>query len=42
MCQKTALAVDQALSISGYDLENGRMQCKQKYWKKNIVVKVPV
>ena len=24
-------AVDQVLSISGYDLENGRMLCKQKY-----------
>ena len=24
-------AVDQVLSISGYDLENGRMPCKQKY-----------
>ena len=25
-------AVDQVLSISGYDLENGRMLCKQKIW----------
>ena len=24
-------AVDQVLSISGYDLENGRMLCKQKH-----------
>ena len=24
-------AVDQVLSISGYDLKNGRMPCKQKY-----------
>ena len=23
-------AVDQVLSISGYDLENGRMPCEQK------------
>ena len=23
--------VDQVLSVSGYDLENGRMLCKQKY-----------
>ena len=42
MYQKPALATGQVLSISKYDLENGRMQCKQKYWKKNIVVKVPV
>ena len=27
-------AVDQVLSISGYDLENGRMACNQKYWIK--------
>ena len=25
-------AVDQVLSVSGYDLENGRMLCKQKIW----------
>ena len=32
--------VDQVLSISGYDLENGRMLCKQKYGIKNMVVKI--
>ena len=32
-------AVDQVLST---DLENGRMPCKQKYWIKNIVVKIPI
>ena len=42
MCQKPALAVDQVLSISGYDLGNGRMLCKQKYWIKNMVVKILV
>ena len=36
-------AVDQVLSISGYDLENGRMLCcKQKYWIKNTAVKIPI
>ena len=35
-------AVDQVLSISGYDLENGRMQSKQKYWIKNTAVKILV
>ena len=25
------IGVDQVLSISGYDLENGRTSCKQKY-----------
>ena len=29
-------------SNSGYDLENGRMSCKQKFWIKNIVVKIPI
>ena len=24
--------VDQVFSVSGYDLENGKMSCKQKYW----------
>ena len=37
-CQKTfshcAFAVGQRFSISAYDLENGRMLCKQKYWIK--------
>ena len=33
-------AVDQVLSISGYDLENGRMLCKQKYKIKNMAVKI--
>ena len=34
-------AVDQVLSVSGYDLENGRMPCKQKYCIKNMAVKIP-
>ena len=42
ICQKPALAVDHVLSISGYDLGNGRMPCKQKYLIKNMVVKIPV
>ena len=42
MCQKPALAVDQVLSVSGYDLENGRMPCRQKYWIENIAVKIPI
>ena len=33
-------SVDQVLSISGYDLENGRMLCKQKYKIKNMAVKI--
>ena len=35
-------AVDQVLSISGYELENGRMLCKQKYQIKNMAVKIPI
>ena len=35
-------AVGQVLSISGYDLENGRMLCKQKYWIKNMAIKIPI
>ena len=35
-------AVDQLLSISGYDLENGRMPCKQQYWTKDSAVKIPI
>ena len=35
-------AVGQVLSISGYDLENGRMPCKQKYCIKNMAVKIPI
>ena len=31
MCLKMHLAVDQVLSVSRYDLEKGRMLCKQKY-----------
>ena len=34
--------VDQVLSISGYDLENGRMPCKHKYWIKNMAVKIRI
>ena len=40
MCQNPALGVDQVLSISGYDLENGRMSCRQNYWIENIAVKI--
>ena len=32
----------QVLSISGYDLENGRKPYKQKYWIKNLAVKIPI
>ena len=42
MCQKPSLAVDQVFSISGYDLGNRRMPCKQKYWIKDMAVKIPV
>ena len=35
-------AVGQVLSISGYDLENGKMPCKQKYCIKNMTVKIPI
>ena len=35
-------AVDQVLSTSGYDLENGRMPCKQKYLIKNMAVEIPI
>ena len=35
-------AVSQVLSILGYDLENGRMPCKQKYCIKNMAVKIPI
>ena len=34
-------AVGQVLSISGYDLQNGEMPCKQKYCIKNMAVKIP-
>ena len=33
-------AVDQVLSISEHHLENGRMPCNQKYWIKNMAVKI--
>ena len=33
-------AVDQVLSISGYDLENGRIPCKQKYKSKYMAEKI--
>ena len=33
-------AVDQVLSISGYDLENRTMLPKQKYYIKNVAVKI--
>ena len=33
-------AVGQVLSISRYNLENGRMLCKQKYCIKNMAVKI--
>ena len=36
------LAVDQVLLISGYDLENGRISCKHKYWIKNMAVKIHI
>ena len=29
-------------SIPRYDLENGRMPCKQKHWSKSMVVKIPL
>ena len=35
-------AVDQLLSISGYDLENGRMPCKQIYCIRNMTMKIPI
>ena len=35
-------AVDHVLSISRYDLENGRMPCKQKYCINNMAVKIPI
>ena len=35
-------AVGQGLSISGYDFENGRMPCKQKYRIKNMAVKISI
>ena len=35
-------AADQVLSISVYDLENGKMPCKQKYSIKNKTVKIPI
>ena len=31
----------QVLSISGFDSENRRMWCKQKYFIKNIAMKIP-
>ena len=34
--------VGQVLSISGYDLENGRTPCKQKYCIKNIAVEIQI
>ena len=34
--------IGQVLLISGYDLENGRMPCKQKYYIKNIAVEIPI
>ena len=35
-------AFDQVLSISGNDLENQSVPCKQKYWIKNMAVKIPI
>ena len=35
-------AVDHRFSISGYNLKNGRMLCKQKHWIKNMVEKIPI
>ena len=35
-------AVGQVLSISGYDLENVRMLCKQKYCIKIMSVKISI
>ena len=35
-------AVDQVLSISGYDFEHGKMPCKQKYCIKNMAVKISI
>ena len=35
-------AVGHLLSISAYNLENGRMSCKQKYRLKNMAVKIPL
>ena len=37
--EKLTLSIAQ---ISGYDLGNRRMLCKQKYWIKNMVVKILV
>ena len=34
--------VDQVLSILGYDLDNGRMPCKEKHCIKNMTVKIPI
>ena len=34
------VSFDQILSISGYDLANGRMPCKQKYKIKTTAVKI--
>ena len=34
-------AVSQVLSVSEYDLKNGRMLCKQKYYIKNMAVRIP-
>ena len=46
MCPKaffaSNFAVEQVLSISGCDLENGRMLCKQKHKIKNMAVKILV
>ena len=42
-CLRLHLVFHQVLSISGYDLENGRMlRCKEKYWIKNIAIKIPI
>ena len=35
----SAALCGQVLSIPGYDLENGRMQCKKKSWIKSMAVK---
>ena len=35
-------AIGWVLSVSGYDLENGRMPCKQKCYIKNMAVKIPI
>ena len=42
MWQKPALVADQVLLIPGYDSGNKKMSWKQKYWIKNMAVKILV